>query len=52
MQSKINQSQESVFHVQSQVHDTVHRLESMESRANIDIEKMEAEMESLIIAAQ
>ena len=52
MQSKINQSQESVFRVQGQVHDTVHRLESMESQVESNIEKMEAETESLIITAQ
>ncbi len=52
MQSKINQSQESAYRVQSQVHDAVHRLEAMESQTNSDIEKTEAEIESLIIAAQ
>lgn len=52
MQSKINQSQESVSRVQRQVHSTVHRLESMKSQADSDIEKTEAEMESLIITAQ
>ncbi|OCN02767.1 hypothetical protein A7X67_02610 [Clostridium sp. W14A] len=49
MQSKINQSQESVSHVQSQVHDAVHCLESMESQTNSSIGKLEVELESLIV---
>ncbi|QAT50425.1 hypothetical protein EQM14_12000 [Caproiciproducens sp. NJN-50] len=52
MQSKIDQSQESVSHVQSQVRDAVQRLESMRSQANSNIGKIEAEMESLIITAR
>lgn len=52
MQSKINQSQESVSRVQNQVYDAVRRLESMKLLANSNIGKIETEMESLIITAQ
>ena len=52
MQSKINRSQESVSNVQNQVTGAVHKLESLESRTNSGIDKLEAEIERLILTAR
>lgn len=50
MQSKIDRSQESVSNVQSQVKNAVHRLETMEFQVDSNIEKLETEIEHLILA--
>jgi len=51
MQSKINESQESVSNVQSQVLNIVAKLRQMESQSNTNSENLEKEIKQLILTA-
>jgi len=51
MQSRINESQESVSNVKSQVMNIIEKLEQMENQVNGKLEKLEAEVRALIINA-
>jgi len=51
MQSRINESQESVSNVKSQVLNIIEKLDLMESQVNRKVEKLEAEVSALIINA-
>lgn len=51
MQSKINQSQESVLSVQSQVLDVVEKLKRMELQSKTDIVRFEEEIREFIVTA-
>lgn len=51
MQSRINESQESVTNVKSQVVNIIEKLDQMENQVNGKIEKLEAEVSALIINA-
>jgi hypothetical protein len=51
MQSKINESQESVLNVQSQVLNVVEKLERMELQSNANIERLGEEIKEFIITA-
>lgn len=51
MQSRINESQESVSNVKSQVLNIIDKLDEMENQMNGKIEKLEAEVNALIINA-
>ena len=49
MQTRINNSQDSVYRVKNEVLDVLEKLDDMETRENVEIERLEAEIAALVV---